>query len=119
MLDQERKRHEREIYNRQANMERPQFASYWDADLYRKMHEFAYDRQVEDLGVRFMTHRKVLALGAGNAEAKFALRFSSDVHALNISERAVSELVMTWCCASRSCITCIRSKTSWRRSGAC
>jgi SAM-dependent methyltransferase len=92
MLDEERKRLERDIYNRQTNMERPQFASYWDADLYRRMHAFAYDRQVEDLGARFMTDRKVLVLGAGNSEAKFALRFSSDVHALNISERAVTEL---------------------------
>jgi len=92
MLDQERKQLERDIYNRQANMERPLFGSYWDADLYKRLHAFAYDREVEELGARYMTNRKVLALGAGLSEAKFALRFSSDVHPLNISERAVDEL---------------------------
>jgi SAM-dependent methyltransferase len=92
MLDQERKQLERDIYNRQANMERPAFGSYWDADLYKQLHAFAYDREVEELGSRYLTGRKVLALGAGKDEARFALRFSSDVHALNISERAVEEL---------------------------
>lgn len=92
MLDQERKRLEREIYNREANMERPQYHSYWDAELYGRLHAFEFDENVDELGRRYLSGRKVLVVGAGRNEVRFALRFSDQVHALNISERIVAEL---------------------------
>ena len=92
MRDEERKRHERDIYDRRVNMERPQYHTYWDQALYQAMHAHEYDDEFERLGERYLSGRKVLILGAGRGDVELGLRFTENVHALNISARVVEEL---------------------------
>lgn len=96
MKENERKRHERDIYNRRTGTDRPEYGSFWDGDLFQRMHDLEQEPVLDGWGKRFLIGRKVLVLGAGPKEVRFALRYTDDVHALNIAQRAVEQLEKTF-----------------------
>ena len=87
-----RKQQERATYDREANRERPAFASLWDRALYREMLEHRLAPNVESWSREYLTGRKVLILGAGNADVLHVERFTRDIVAINLSAHAVQGL---------------------------
>jgi SAM-dependent methyltransferase len=92
MDDIQRKALERATYNRTVETDRPTYGSFWDTTLYDAMLDQEMHRDLERLYEQQLPGRKVLILGAGCGEVSTVLRFTRDVWALNIAEKAVREI---------------------------
>ncbi len=92
MDDGPRKQQEREIYNLAANLDRPAYSSYWDADLYATMHAYEFHRDINRLGRQYLNGRNVFVIGASVNDVSTVERFTNSISAINISEREVERL---------------------------
>jgi SAM-dependent methyltransferase len=90
--DERRKRDEKAVYDREANLDRPIYSSYWDRELYARMFRAEYDGDVRRLARSHLPGKRVLVLGAGTAEVRLVSEHTPRVDALNISQRAVADL---------------------------
>lgn len=89
---EERKLAEKATYNRQANLHRPAYGSYWDRELYDRMFAGEYDADLKRLAQQFLPGKRVLILGAGISEVRLVREYTPRIDALNISEKAVTDL---------------------------
>ena len=87
-----RKALERSIYNRTHNRERPEYSSFWNRGLYDAMMNVEFEPELERLGSEYLRGRRVLILGAGTSEVQLVQRFTDQIWALNISDKAVADL---------------------------
>jgi SAM-dependent methyltransferase len=90
--DAQRKLDEKAVYDREANLHRPIYSSYWDRDLYERMFRAEYDGDVQRLARELLPGKRVLILGAGPAEVRLVSAHTPCVEALNISKKAIAEL---------------------------
>lgn len=93
MLDEaQRKLAEKATYNRQENLHRPAYGSYWDRELYDRMFDVEFDVDLNRLAQQHLSGKRVLILGAGLAEVRLVRSYTQEIHALNISEKAVADV---------------------------
>ena len=92
MDDATRKQHERRIYDRKENLDRPPFHSFWDQELYRRMFAYQHDCDLDRLGRRHLPGARVLVLGASPGDVSFVNRYTDRIVALNISRREIERI---------------------------
>jgi len=90
--DDRRKLDEKAVYDREVNLDRPIYNSYWDRDLYARMFRAEYDADLRRLAREHLPGKRVLILGAGAAEARLVGEHTPHVDALNISPKAIADL---------------------------
>ena len=94
--DERRKLDEKAVYDREANLDRPIYSSYWDRELYERMFRAEYDGDVQRLAGEHLPGKRVLILGAGAAEVRLVSAHTPCVDALNISQKAIADLKSTF-----------------------
>jgi SAM-dependent methyltransferase len=92
MDERTRKQHEREIYDLVANLDRPAYNSYWDAELYARMFAYEFSRDLDRLGRVYLSSRNVLVIGATVANILAVGQFTDRITAINISEREIAPI---------------------------
>lgn len=92
MDSETRKEQERAIYNRAQGADRPKYFDFFNRDLYGRLMAYELEPDLQRLGERYLKGRRALILGAGKAEIDLLQRYTDQIWALNISERAASAL---------------------------
>ena len=90
--DAERKRAEREIYDRAQQTERPHYHQFWEPSVLRALEAREYEPEYVALAERFLSGRSVAILGASADDVAFVRRFTDRILAINISQRELDEI---------------------------
>lgn len=92
MNSETRKKHERNIYDKQQNVDRPSWDSIWDQELYQLMFDSSYRKYFDQCANQFLLDKCVLILGASLKDVQMIRPYTSNIVALNISERELSSI---------------------------
>jgi len=81
-----RKSIEKQVFNREVNQELPDYYSYWDRDLFDRMHALEYNKDIERFSETYLTNKIVLILGASVSDVDEVIKWTDKISAMNIAE---------------------------------
>ena len=91
-----RKKLEAKIYNDKNYKSRPAFGSFFDYDVFPKLMGEEYRPDIKKLLKKHLKNKKVLVLGASEKDVSIIWPYTKNIHAIDISERMISELKKTY-----------------------